>query len=103
MVNIEISNLLQLWARDPSGIKVDTGNLLLKIVYLSQKPKNRSHMFFSCFYIWRVLRKLFEHKAARLSIQTAPDGTRQVKKCVIVILAYFTRFQPKCIENTAKA
>ena len=37
--------------------------------------------------------KLFEHEITRLSVQTSPEAMKQV--CVIIMLAYFTGFQPK--------
>ena len=53
---------------------------------------------FSCINICRVPRMLFEHKADRPSVQHHPRdqaGVNAMKQtCVIVILAYFTLFQP---------
>ena len=52
---------------------------------------------FSCISICRVLRKPFEHKADRLSVQNLmdPASVNAMKQtCVIVIPAYFTLFQP---------
>ena len=53
---------------------------------------------FSCINLCRVSRMLFEHEADRLSVQRHlrdPASVNAMKKtCVIVILAYFTVFQP---------
>ena len=66
---------------------------------------------FSCINICRVPRMLFEHEADRRSFQTSSEGPTSVnatkQTCVIVILAYFTLFQPNssspiCTENAAK-
>ena len=43
--------------------------------------------------ICQVPRKLFEHETIRLSVQTSPEAMKQA--CVIIMLAYFTGFQPK--------
>ena len=53
---------------------------------------------FSCINICRVPRMLFEHEADRPSVQHHPRDPASVnamkQTCVIVILAYFTLFQP---------
>ena len=53
---------------------------------------------FSCINICRVPRMLFEHEADRPSVQYHPRDPASVnamkQTCVIVILAYFTLFQP---------
>ena len=53
---------------------------------------------FSCINICRVPRMLFEHEADRPSFQHHPRDPASVnamkQTCVIVILAYFTLFQP---------
>ena len=53
---------------------------------------------FSCINICRVPRMLFEHEADRPSVQHHPRDRASVnamkQTCVIVILAYFTLFQP---------
>ena len=53
---------------------------------------------FSCINICRVLRMLFVHEADRPSVQHHPRDPSIVnamkQTCVIVILAYFTLFQP---------
>ena len=53
---------------------------------------------FSCINICRVPRMLFEHKADRQSVQHYPRDPASVNArkqiCLIVILAYFTLFQP---------
>ena len=53
---------------------------------------------FSCINICRVPRMLFEHEADRPSVQhhlRDPASVNAKKQtCVIVILAYFTLFQP---------
>ena len=47
----------------------------------------------------------FEHKAVSPSVQTSPEGPGKCyamkQTCVIVILAYFTWFQPKPHWNIA--
>ena len=63
---------------------------------------------FSCINICRGPRMLFEHEADRPSVQHHPRDPASVnamkQTCVIVILAYFTLFQPnshrKCCQNT---
>ena len=54
-----------------------------KLVFKSRNKKSYtsfncqiygSHMFFSCIYIFPVLRKLFEHQAIRLNVQTSSVG-----------------------------
>ena len=53
---------------------------------------------FSCINICRVPRMLFEHEADKPSVQHHPRDPASVsalkQTCVIVILAYFTLFQP---------
>ena len=53
---------------------------------------------FSCINICRVPRMLFEHEADRPSVRHDPRDPASVnamkQTCVIVILAYFTLFQP---------
>ena len=53
---------------------------------------------FSCVNICRVPRMLFEHEADRPSVQTSSEDPASVnamkQTCVIVILAYYTLFQP---------
>ena len=52
---------------------------------------------FACINSCRVQRKVFEHKADRPSAPTSPEGpsvNAMKQTCVIVILAYFTLFQP---------
>ena len=53
---------------------------------------------FSCIDICRVPGMLFEHEADRPSVQHHPRDPASVnamkQTCVIVILAYFTLFQP---------
>ena len=54
-----------------------------------------SHMFFSCINICRVLRILFEHEVQFKHLPRDPASVYALKQtCVIVILAYFTLFQP---------
>ena len=52
----------------------------------------------SCINICRVPRMLFEHEADRPSVQHHPRDPASVnamkQTCLIVILAYFTLFQP---------
>ena len=53
---------------------------------------------FSCINICRIPRMLFEHEADRPRVQHHPRDPASVnamkQTCVIVILAYFTLFQP---------
>ena len=53
---------------------------------------------FSCINICQVPRMLFEHEADRPSVQHHPKDPASVnamkQTCMIVILAYFTLFQP---------
>ena len=48
---------------------------------------------FSCIYICRVPRKLFEHEAARPNVKTTSEGPANVnalkQTCLIVILAVY--------------
>ena len=83
---------------------------LLFLIYINDIVKNLgcsirlfadnigiTHVF-SCINICRVPRMLFEHEADRPSVQHHPRDPASVnamkQTCVIVILAYFTLFQP---------
>ena len=59
--------------------------------------RDHTSFFFSCIYIFQVLRKSFEHQAVRV-----PGSVNAMKHiCMIVILVYFTYFFLNHTENVA--
>ena len=71
--------------------------IILVQIYRQSANIGITHVF-SCINICRVPRMLFEHEADRPSVQHHPRDPASVnamkQTCVIVILAYFTLFQP---------